>query len=319
MNKEQAWKNFDLGEEISVSGAFIYDGLRGFHAMKTLENTDEVFQFLYNTSVGLERLLKVTVTLLEHGGALSQEEFEKSLITHNHLELLRRVRKHASVRIAGPHKELLALSGGFYKTQRYDRFSLSRVWDPSREKAELKRFLEKRLDITFEGEASLFPTRIDARIRRYIGGLVSKLCGELYEVVRQKAQELNLYTYELRSSSKAERVFLGECDFATDEILWKELLVYFMNTRSDSGLLAFLRSIEPLDFDEGLAPEYLQCFESEEARAEAMGELEELYASLEDPGERKQIMSVIGDPSAYFNTDYEEDHDETEGDQQEGG
>jgi len=85
MNKHQAWKNFNLGQELSISGAFIYNGLRRFHEMQELDHTDEIFEFLYNLSVGFERLLKIAVILIEHKDDSNQEALEKSLITHNHL------------------------------------------------------------------------------------------------------------------------------------------------------------------------------------------------------------------------------------------
>lgn len=64
MKPAQFWKNFKLGEEVSVSGAFIYNGMRRFHEMRKLDYTDEVFEVLYNLSVGFERLLKIAVVLL---------------------------------------------------------------------------------------------------------------------------------------------------------------------------------------------------------------------------------------------------------------
>jgi hypothetical protein len=113
MKSTQAWKNFNLGQELSVSGAFIYNGLRRFHEMRILDNTDEVFEVFYNLSVGLERLLKVAVVLLEHDETTDQDKLEKSLITHNHLHLLQRVTKRAPVNLGVPHKEFLALLGNF--------------------------------------------------------------------------------------------------------------------------------------------------------------------------------------------------------------
>jgi len=85
MEATQAWKNFNISKELSVSGAFIYSGLRRFYEMQILDNTDEIFEVLYNLSVGLERLLKIVVVLLEHNDSTDQEALEKSLITHNHL------------------------------------------------------------------------------------------------------------------------------------------------------------------------------------------------------------------------------------------
>jgi outer membrane receptor protein involved in Fe transport len=43
MKHTEFWKNFRLGEELSVSGAFIYNGLRRFHELKKLDHTDDLF------------------------------------------------------------------------------------------------------------------------------------------------------------------------------------------------------------------------------------------------------------------------------------
>ncbi|MEL6949080.1 MAG: hypothetical protein AAGM16_02980 [Pseudomonadota bacterium] len=82
MNSEEFWKNFNLLDEISIAGAFVYNGLRRFHEMQRLDYTDELFEFLYNLSVGIERLLKVAVVLLEHDETTDVEDLEESLITH---------------------------------------------------------------------------------------------------------------------------------------------------------------------------------------------------------------------------------------------
>jgi len=295
------WKNFDLGKEVQVSGTFIYNGLRCFHEMRTLDHAEEVFDFLYNLSVGFERLLKVAVTLLEHDGAQDQVDFENSLKTHNHLDLLMRVKKHAPVSLSGPHYEFLQLLGTFYRTFRYDRFVLSMTWDPEKEKAALRSFLENRLEVVFEPSSSVFPTINNVRFKKYIGRLVAKISIELYRTITQSTSNLNLYTHEIRSDSKAAKIFLkGECDFRSEDVLWKELLVFFMNTKARSGLLDFLRSIEPLEFDEASAADFLQCFQLWEERSLMVDELEELYANLTDPGGRLSQMELIGNPQVYF-------------------
>jgi hypothetical protein len=309
MNREQVWKNFDLGQEVSVSGVFIYNGLRRFHEMQTLDHTDEVFEFFYNLSVGLERLLKVVVVLLEHDGSQSQEEFERSLITHNHLELLNRVKQHtADLGLGWGHNEFLDLLGTFYKTLRYHRFMLTTDWNPDKEKVALRSFLEKHLQATLESPSSILATLNNDRFRKYIGNIVSKISGELYQIVRRRASELNLSTYELRSGSKAEKIFLKDkCNFNSEDVIWKELLVFFMNTDATSGLMSFLRSIDPLDFDIGRAKDYLQCFQSEADKSYVMDELEELYLHLDNSGQRLEQMGVIGNPNVYFDTDDDED------------
>jgi hypothetical protein len=310
MNKHEAWKNFNLGEELSISGAFIYNGLRRFPEMQVLDHTDEIFEFLYNLSVGLERLLKIAVILVAHKDDSDQEAVEKSLITHNHLELMKRVRQHCKFNLGPPHNEFLALLGTFYTSLRYDRFTLSSVYDPDRERKALCSFLSKHLKVDLEQSSSFFATQNDTRYRKYIRGIVTRISSALFDIVRSKAFELNLYTYELRQGSRAKTIFLSRANLPAGEVLWKELLVFFMNTKSSSGYLEFLRSIEPLEFDPALAGDYLQCFQSDAAKAFVIDELEYLYGELEKRGERLEMMSVIGSPNTYFDSPDSDDDEE---------
>lgn len=307
MNREQTWKNFDLGTEIDVAGTFIYNGVRCFHEMQTLDHADEVFEFLYNVSVGLERLLKVAVILLEHDKIENQDQFKKSLITHVHLDLINRVKKHVTLQLATPHNDFLSMLGTFYKSFRYDRFNLSGNWQPDKEKAALRGYIEKHLLVILEPTTSIIPTKNTANFRRHIGKVVGKISSQIFEVVRKAAQDLNIYTYELRSESKAAKIFLkSECDFNLEDVLWKELLVFFMNSKANTKLFDFLRSIEPLDFDPGLAPEYLQCFQSEKAKMSIVDELEEHYLNVKNKRERFEMIDLIGNPMAYLD-DNEDD------------
>ena len=314
MKPTEFWKNFKLGEELSVSGTFIYNGLRQFHEMPTLDYTDELFDFLYSLSVGLERLLKIVVVLLEHDDRVNQEDLEKSLITHSHQDLLRRVNVHQTLNLGPPHNEFLALLGTFYRTLRYDRFSLSSVYDAHRERRDLCAFIGKHLNIEIKEEPSgILATKNEDRYRKFVRRVVTKISSELYAVVRARARELNLYTYELRHDSKAQTVFLGQADVAAEEVLWKELLVFLMNTKSSSGWLEFLRGIEPLPFDQELIGDYLQCFQSNAAKATVMGELETLYDQVKDSGQRLEMMSLLGSSGVYFDEPEAEDTDELDG------
>ena len=69
MKPNEFWKNFRLGEELAISGNFIYDGLRRIHEMQRLDYDEEIFDFLYHVSVGLERLTKIAIVLCENGPA----------------------------------------------------------------------------------------------------------------------------------------------------------------------------------------------------------------------------------------------------------
>lgn len=309
MKETQIWKNFNLGRELSVSGGFIYTGLRRFFEMEILDHSDEIFEVLYNLSVGIERLLKIAVVLLEHNDSMDQKALEKSLITHNHLELLHRVKQHVKVDLGGPHNEFLGILGSFYKTARYDRFSLSSLQTPNKERDALFGFLNKHLQLDIGPSSTLFGTPNEERYKIYIRKIVTKISNTLYEVVRTSASDLNLYTYELRHGSRAETVFIGEADIPAEEVLWKELLVFLMNTKSSSGYIEFLRSIAPLEFDPELTQEYINCFQSDSAKSLVIGELETLYGELSDPGDRLEKMNIIGNPNVYLDSpDSEDEH-----------
>lgn len=310
MSNHEAWKNFKLGEELTISGMFIYNGLRRFHEMQTLVYTDEIFEFLYNLSVGLERLLKITVVIIEHKDGTDQKALEESLITHNHLGLLKRVKARCKLDLGPPHNEFLSLLSVFYKSLRYDRFSLSSVYNTDREKKALRDFLNKYLNADLKEPPGPFATHNDTRYRKYILGIVTKISSTLFKIVCEKAHELNLYTYEMRHGSRAETIFLGKAALPTEEVLWKELLVFFMNTKARSGYFDFLRSIEPLEFDPALVGDYLQSFQSDVAKALVAGELEHLYGEFEKPGERLETMSMIANPNFCFDSDEDIEDDD---------
>jgi hypothetical protein len=190
---------------------------------------------------------------------------------------------------------------------RYDRFMLSSVYDSDRAKKEFIRFLSKRLQVDIENLSQLSVTRNDTRYRKYIRKIVTKISSALFDVIRTKALERNLYTYELRDGSRAQTIFLGRADVQAEEVLWKELLIFFMNTKSSSGVIEFLRSIEALDFDPELANDYLACFQSDAAKGFVVGELETLDGELQNPGQRLKDMDLIGNPNACFDSPEVED------------
>lgn len=66
-----------------------------------------------------------------------------------------------------------------------------------------------------------------------------------------------------------------------------------MNTRQKSDALTFLRGIEPLDFDPELVEDYIQTFQSDDAKGAVMGELECLYDELENKGDRLKLMRLL--------------------------
>ena len=65
MKSHVFWQNFELGIELDIAGTFIYDGLNALHEMENFHYESEIFNLLYNISVGVERFLKVAIILIE--------------------------------------------------------------------------------------------------------------------------------------------------------------------------------------------------------------------------------------------------------------
>jgi len=238
---------------------------------------------------------------------VEQEELERSLITHNHLDLLARLKRHTEIGFGQSHIEFLGLLSKFYKSLRYDRFSLTSVYKPQKERKALCELLEKYLKVNIANSSSLLGIPNEERYRKFTKRTILKISRTLYEIIKSRAGEIGLYTYELRHGSKAESVFLRETDISEEDVLWKELLIFFMNTKETSGYLEFLRDIPPLDFDPGLIADYLDCFKSNSSKAFVMDELEHHYLELESGAkERLELMRVIGDPHVSFDMDEEE-------------
>lgn len=310
MDRETFWKNFKLGEELQIAGRFIFNGLRTFHEMQHLYNYDEVFETLYSLAVGLERLLKVAIILTEDGFA-DQVSLEKSLITHDHQSLLARLRKTSSLKFSTVHNDLIALLSTFYNTHRYDRYVLASMSPGSKEKVALHRFFEKHLKIEIRNNPPFDVSPNTDQMRRFIGRTVGKLSKSIYELIFTTATSLGIYTYEVRSDSKAAKIFLAESyDFLDEDILWRELLVFFMNEKSGRGVIKYLRETEPLPFDPGLASEFLDAFSSTEKMINVLGDLEAVYDGVESKKGRIERIRVIGDPGVLFHDELDDEEDD---------
>jgi len=313
MKKSDFWKNFQLGEEIHISGVFIYNGLRHFHELRKLDFSDELFEFLYELSVGIERLLKTAVVLCEHTDTIDQEELERSLITHNHLDLVARLRRHVKLNLGGRHHDFLSLLGTFYKSLRYDRYTLTSAYEGKREAKAIREILVKHLQVNFPDEDSSFGTDNNDQYRKFIQRIVLKIAREVYRIIEDRARQINIYTYELRNRSKAESVFRCEVNIADEDVLWKELLIFFMNVEVDTSYLQFLRGTPPLEFDPALIADYLNCFKSDSSKAGVRDELAHLYKEMErdEREQRLKRIEVIGARGVFFPDD-DDEIDETD-------
>ena len=89
----------------------------------------------------------------------------------------------------------------------------------------------------------------------------------------------------------------------TEDLLWKEILVYLMNTSDETPEINFIRDIEPLDFDPGMILEYLERLASDTKKIGHLEELKELYRQIENPSLRQDAINVIGGGMCFIDED----------------
>jgi hypothetical protein len=292
MDRVTFWKTFNLCKEVSVAGNFIYNGIKTFDDIESFCFEDEIFEFLYNISVGIERLAKIVLVLREDITDDTVEDFEKTLITHNHLDLIKRIVGKAEV-FDSVHYDLLHILTNFYKTYRYDRFSLRDFRNGDKEKQAITAYIEKYLRIEIENEL-LLATPNDHRIKKFVGRSIGKIVSYLYDQIVESAREKGVFTYEVRAYSKAYKIFLKkEFDFYHEDVLWKEVLVFCLNNCSDKYLELY-KSLPPLDFDESI-PCLVKTFKNDTSRQRHTDMLDTLYEDLHDKTERLAFLDIVGD------------------------
>ena len=94
------YKNFNMVTELDVSGTFIYEGIKQLNRIDVFSIESEIFYFLYNVSVGIERLQKVLLVLLEKIDSTNIEEFEKGIKTHDHHYLNDRIKQKCDLKFS---------------------------------------------------------------------------------------------------------------------------------------------------------------------------------------------------------------------------
>lgn len=308
MTKQQFWKNFNIGREVQLSGNFIYDGLLVFEQMEHFYNEDEIFEFLYFLSVGLERLLKANVVLIEHSEDINQQELEASLITHNHADLIRRIEKKHQLNLGKVHKEFIQLLTFFYKSIRYDRFNIDNYRNYEKEKNLFVNFINKHLDVTINNDF-IIVTPNDKKYKRFIGKIVGKLTSSLYEILREEAYRLNLYTYEIRTYSKAYKIFMeANFTFENERILQKEILVFLIQNKNNAGFMKHIESnLPPIEFENGSENYYAKGLFDLTKCSEYLEELEARYEELDDKKHRFAAIDVIGNENIDLDDAYDDD------------
>lgn len=309
------WKNWRLGTELQISGTFIYNALYFLDTLEYLHHEEDIFELLYNLSIGIERLQKITIVLLEHDENVNQTDFEKSLITHDHLILHERINKIEKINLGKVHFKFLNLLRDFYTSYRYERFNKKSVYKPDFNKKMLQEFLIKELNLeTSNEDEPWYPYKKEEwientpRVKKFIGKTISKIIVSLYEIIREQAYKIGTYTYEIRYGSKAFKIFMAkEFTFEIENNFKKEIIVSLLNKEAlKDDFKEYIQSLEPINLDEYNSSTYIQYLLNSITNYTTINEYQYLLDEKEIPKDRIDKIEGIGE-SQYLKSDFEDD------------
>lgn len=312
MNPDLWFKNFNMVIELDVAGEFIYNGIQEIYQTTFFRNDANTFVMLYNLSVGIERLQKIVVTLLEYNSEIGKENFETHLknMGHNHISLRDNIAKLAkegkyksTPKFSTRENEFFELLSRFYSDNRYMRFEVYQKTDG--EVQLLNDYLEKhaKLDKNIVDDSIM----VNDSVKRVLGKVISSIAKKYYSLVKEGSDRNGIFPYELRPYSKAEKVFLGESLYNEkydESLALKELIIFIHNSKEKHPYLKFIEDIEPLEFDPAFIPDYINNLENGIVSQQLVDEVDSLYEDVENAKDRRELVNLIDDSTVFFDYPY---------------
>ena len=312
VNKIWDFKSLNMGRELEIAGEFIYDSAKKTMSISGLNNTYEINIILYTGAVGIERLQKIYLCLVAQDPT-DVSSMPKCLRQHNHIELQREVDKYTEKNVSKNAMSLLGVFADYYNNFRYANYN------PGQHENDLRKLFIgylKKLNGKFNFNEPCAAVQFEEFKRFYINEL-GKLAVHFYLLIHDKAIELNTYTYEIDSVSRASRVFwTGQRRTLYKQLLLeqhavKELLLYIYKKNRGGYVFRLLDDMEALDFDDSFVNEYLEDLCAGKVNDSLIDYVDDLYEGIEDKAqkkEREELLSLIGNCSILFDLD-EDDED----------
>lgn len=296
--------------ELDIAGEFIYNGIHEFCRLKYISNEGPTFASLYNMAVGIERLEKIVYVLWTLDDEVDETKFEKELITHSHTGLRDKIKEvlklhNEKIEFSKQENALFELLCGFYNTARYMRFNVDGDWN---KEIELIRTFLKSDSNYVETNTEFFYgscIEVNENVKKLFGRTLKSIAAKYYELVIKGSSKNQTYTYELRSDSKASKIFYSQKkslikDQNNEYLAVKELLIYLRNSKDKTSFLKYVDEIEALGFD----PENLITYLSNITRGivpqELVDEAEYLYGELDKPYDREKLISLFAEENVMF-------------------
>lgn len=254
------FKSMQMSKELNFAGDFIYESAKKTMQLENAHDDFTINAILYNGSIGVERLQKIYLLLCEY---VSHEEPLK-FHTHNLIILENDVYSESNEKLFKNGIKLISMFVEYYSDYRYGNFDLE-----TKEKTLNNLFTSFLRTINKKTNFDFILTPIDfERYKKFYIDTLGKVANHYYKLIRNKACDLGIYTYELSSLSNSTRVFsLGNDKTLYDEMVLeqeaiKELLLYFYKTHSDCNVFKAFNELDPLEFDDYMMNDFLTLLEN---------------------------------------------------------
>ena len=314
---DEIWdfKSINMGREVEIAGEFIYDSAKKTMSITGTNNQYELSIILYTGAVGIERLQKIYLCLMQQDPR-DREAMPKSLMQHNHLELEKEISKYTMTQLPGNGRGLLGVFAEYYNNFRYANYV------PGKHSSGLRKlfisFLKKQNGkFNFDEPYSLAQFE---QFKRYYINELGKLATYYFDLIESKSREIGTYTYEIASFSNAARVFWSTQrrslyeQMIIEQNAIKELLVYIYKNKREVGVFKLLNEIESLEIDDELVNDYLADLVDGKINDFLIDYIVDAYEEIKDKKqrkERKELLALIGNRSVLFDLyDFEDNGEE---------
>lgn len=303
------YKNFAMVHELDIAGEFLYSAIEKINKMESFYNISEDFYFLYHVAVGIERMQKVLLVILYDVSNENMENFMKSIKHHNHKDLHDKIRKKRQINLSNEQYNLIDLLTKFYQRGRYERFNYNS--NIEFDKNILTDFiLDNCKNIGWDKISWSFNLVNNEETKEFFGRIIGRLGQKYYEVIEEEARKRNLYSYELRYDSPAEKLFLHPNDKGSyqkkiqeEKRAIKELLLYLNSPLGLNKFIEYMQEIEPLPFEIALIQEYFTDLCNKVISQELLNEVDFMYNQRDIVGNKKKrerALELLGDKGVIF-------------------
>lgn len=245
-----------LNRELDNSSTFVFEGIIKIYETQYLgDSGGNVFNFLYNLSVGFERIQKIILFLLEIKEKNNFKiSFDEKYQTHNHITLHQFMNEKIDISLNENQTGLLTILADFYNDNRYGRFNFNN--DFSSEIKKFIKYISKSMGKSPKKAGEEYNNTIE--IKNFLSKQIIKLYKMYYEIIEKLSYELHIGVCDSNSESRTLDLIYGsyyndDLNFYQKRILLlEEFILILIKLNPKEEYLDRFDCVESLNFKDYL-------------------------------------------------------------------